>query len=801
MSADLPCFDNRELSWLKFNERVLEEATDRLNPLCEQLSFLSIYQSNLDEFFMVRVGALYDQKLVDPEQRENKTNMTPDEQIAAVYSRVRELTKTKDQVYANLLKRLKKKGISFINFKNIKEEEEAYLHDYFENKLRPLLSPYVIGKKQPFPFLRNKDIYAVVVLRDGEKEKLGIVPCNIGAFERLIRVPTTGRFILCENVIIHYLAEIFKRYKIKSKSLIRTVRSADIDPNEDDYDDNSDFREVMEDLIKQRNRLAPIKLEYNRFLDASAVKVLCANLGMTKDQVFYSKSPLDLRFLSEVRDQLRGRKRLWYPKRRPVLPAWAANGRKMQDLIEEKDRLLSFPYDSIRPFIRLLNEAASDPDVYGIKITLYRVSKNSKIVEALIDAADNGKEVVAVVELRARFDEGNNIEWSRRLEQAGVTVIYGIDHYKVHSKLCQIVRREKTGVRYITQIGTGNYNEITSELYTDLSLMTANQDIGREVAEVFERLCLGETMDHTDVMFIAPNCMQNKIIEKIDGQIARVQAGEEGYIGVKINSFTDKKIMDKMIEASQAGVKIEMVVRGICCLIPGVPGYTENISVRSIVGRYLEHSRIFIFGDEIYIASADFMTRNTVKRVEAATPIYDEEIRSRILKMFRIMLMDDAKARIMNPEGIYEQQSREGKEEFFISQESPFMAYCPPDEPEEDPEDSSAIEPDELAEEITEEVETAEDIEEPEEAEEAEETEEAEDAEEAEETEEPEEAEEVVLPKKKTVWQMDSAETKETTRPDRTPRSNQPGKAEKNSRQIGRKGLLDRLFYRGRHGS
>ena len=426
------------------------------------------------------------------------------------------------------------------------------------------------------------------------------------------------------------------------------------------------------------------------------------------------------------------------------------------------------------------------------------VSKNSKIVEALIDAADNGKEVVAVVELRARFDEGNNIEWSRRLEQAGVTVIYGIDHYKVHSKLCQIVRREKTGIRYITQIGTGNYNEITSELYTDLSLMTANQVIGREVAEVFERLCLGETMDHTEAMFIAPKCMQNKIIEKIDGQIARVKAGEEGYIGVKINSFTDKKIMDKMIEASQAGVKIEMVVRGICCLIPGVPGYTENLTVRSIVGRYLEHSRIFIFGDEIYISSADFMTRNTVKRVEAAAPIYDEEIRSRILKMFQIMLMDDAKARIMNSEGIYEQQSREGKEEFFISQESPFMAYCPPEEPEEETADSAAMEPDELAEEPdleeTEESEEAEEIEEPEEPEEIEENEDTETSAEP-------NSEEAETPKKKTVWQMDSADTKEMVRPDRTPRSNQPAKMEKNSRQAGRKGLLEKLFYRGRHGS
>ena len=440
MSADISCYDNRELSWLKFNERVLEEATDRLNPLCEQLSFLSIFQSNLDEFFMVRVGSLYDQNIVDPAQRDNKTNMTPAEQIKAVYDRVRILSATKDEVYASLMKKVKKKGLAFIDFRNAKKEEEEYLHYYFTNNLRPLLSPYVIGKKQPFPFLRNKDIYAVVVLRDRDKEKLGIVPCSIGASTRLIKIPSTGRFILCENVILHYLAEIFSKYKIKSKSLIRTIRSADIDPNEDDYDDNIDFRAVMEDLIKQRNRLFPIKLEYYRQLDESVLKVICSNLGMTRDQVFGSRSPLDLHFLSEVRDQLRDRRKLWYRKRRPVLPSWVDMTRPMQEQIEEKDRLLSFPYDSIRPFIRLLNEAAVDPDVYAIKITLYRVSKNSKIVEALIDAAENGKEVVAVVELRARFDEGNNIEWSRRLEQAGVTVIYGIDHYKVHSKLCLIVR-------------------------------------------------------------------------------------------------------------------------------------------------------------------------------------------------------------------------------------------------------------------------------------------------------------------------------------------------------------------------
>jgi len=812
MNADITCFDNRELSWLKFNERVLEEATDRLNPLCEQLSFLSIYQSNLDEFFMVRVGALYDQKLVDPEKRENKTNMTSDEQIKAVYSRVREMTKTKDQVYSNLMKRLKKKGIAFINFKNIKPEEEEYLHDYFVNNLRPLLSPYVIGKKQPFPFLRNKDIYAVVVLRDREKDKLGIVPCNIGAFERLIQVPSTGRFILCENVIIHYLAEIFKRYKIKSKSLIRTVRSADIDPNEDDYDDNSDFREVMEDLIKQRSRLSPIKLSYNRFLDESVVKVLCNNLGMTKDQVFYSKSPLDMGFLSEVRDQLRGRKRLWYPKRRPIVPSWADSNVKMKDLIEEKDRLLSFPYDSIRPFIRMLNEAASDPDVYAIKITLYRVSKNSKIIEALIDAADNGKEVVAVVELRARFDEGNNIEWSRRLEHAGVTVIYGIDHYKVHSKLCQIVRREADGIKYITQIGTGNYNEITSELYTDLSLMTANQAIGREVAEVFERLCLGETMDHTDIMFIAPNCMQNKIIEKIEGQIARVKDGQEGYIGVKINSFTDKKIMDKMIEASQAGVKIEMVVRGICCLIPGVPGYTENITVRSIVGRYLEHSRIYIFGDEIYIASADFMTRNTIKRVEAATPIYDEEIRQRILKMFRIMLEDDAKARIMNAEGIYEHQSREGKEEFILSQESPYMAYYEEKEeiPEEEISEEEILEeeiPEEeiLEEEVSEETESEfeelPDEEESEMAEEEAETPEPEIIPESVESPEPEEipVEEPVQEEVTPVVEEIPAPQVQIPVPEKAP-VEEPRERYVPAEPKKKKGFLDRWFSKGRHG-
>ena len=586
------CYDNRELSWLKFNQRVLEEARDEANPLCERLSFLSIFQSNLDEFFMVRCGSLYDQMCEDPHFRENKTNMTCKEQLTAIYARVRELLRDKDDAYSDLRAELSMQGVDIVDFHTITTEEAAWLEAYFKAEIEPLLSPQIIGKKQPFPFLQNKNIYAVVVLEKKGTEKLGLVPCSSGVFPKIVSLPTgKNRFILSEELILHFAPEIFSRHTIKSKSLIRIIRNADIEPDER-MEEECDYREAMEQLIRDRKKLCPIKLEFSRLMDTAVIHSLCNYLNLTEEQVFYSEAPLNLSVLSVVRDMLRHNKCLFYQRRVPQKPAWRDISKRMIEQVEEQDRFLAFPYESIRPFLTLLNEAGRDPQVVSIKMTLYRVASNSKIVEALIEAAENGKDVVVLVELRARFDEENNIEWSRRLEDAGCRIIYGLDNLKVHSKLCLITKKVGTEISYITQVGTGNYNEKTSAIYTDYSLMTANHDIGLEANRVFHALCLGQTVEHTEHLLVAPKCLQNKLADMIDEQTELAKSGMPAYIGIKINSLTDKYLIEKLIAASQAGVKIEMIVRGISCLIAGVPELTENISVRSIVGRFLEHTRI-----------------------------------------------------------------------------------------------------------------------------------------------------------------------------------------------------------------
>ena len=577
------CYDNRELSWLKFNQRVLEEARDEANPLCERLSFLSIFQSNLDEFFMVRCGSLYDQMCEDPHFRENKTNMTCKEQLTAIYARVRELLRDKDDAYSDLRAELSMQGVDIVDFHTITTEEAAWLEAYFKAEIEPLLSPQIIGKKQPFPFLQNKNIYAVVVLEKKGTEKLGLVPCSSGVFPKIVSLPTgKNRFILSEELILHFAPEIFSRHTIKSKSLIRIIRNADIEPDER-MEEECDYREAMEQLIRDRKKLCPIKLEFSRLMDTAVIHSLCNYLNLTEEQVFYSEAPLNLSVLSVVRDMLRHNKCLFYQRRVPQKPAWRDISKRMIEQVEEQDRFLAFPYESIRPFLTLLNEAGRDPQVVSIKMTLYRVASNSKIVEALIEAAENGKDVVVLVELRARFDEENNIEWSRRLEDAGCRIIYGLDNLKVHSKLCLITKKVGTEISYITQVGTGNYNEKTSAIYTDYSLMTANHDIGLEANRVFHALCLGQTVEHTEHLLVAPKCLQNKLADMIDEQTELAKSGMPAYIGIKINSLTDKYLIEKLIAASQAGVKIEMIVRGISCLIAGVPELTENISVRSIV--------------------------------------------------------------------------------------------------------------------------------------------------------------------------------------------------------------------------
>ena len=668
---------NRELSWLKFNERVLEEAENPEVPLCERLTFASIYQSNLDEFFMVRVGSLYDQTLLDKKICENKTGMTSQEQIDAILKQTKLINKRKEAVYEELMARMTEQGIRILRFNELDEDGARYLEGYFKSEIAPLISPTVIGRRQPFPFLKNKEIYAVAVLgAKGKKDRLGIIPCTSNIFGRLIAVPgMPGTYMLAEELILHFAPVVFKGYKIKSKSLMRITRNADIDADAL-YDEDLDYREFMAGLIKQRKKLAPIRLELSRDMDKKGIAVLCEYLELDENHVFMSSTPLDLSFVFQIQDLLRKNPELYFPKRTPQKSDQFQDGKSIIAQIKEEDKLLSYPYESIRPFLHLLTEAAEDPDVISIKMTLYRVAKQSKVVEALIEAAENGKEVVVLVELRARFDEENNIEWSRRLEDAGCQVIYGLDGYKVHSKLCLITRKNAGRVEYITQIGTGNYNEKTSRLYTDLSLMTSNVEIGLEASNVFQALSKGEVVEHTRHLLVAPKCLQNKVLDMLDEEIAHAKNGEEAYAGFKLNSLTDKKIIDKLIEASEAGVKIDMIIRGICCLIPGVEGKTENIRIISIVGRFLEHSRIYIFGSKerrkYYIASADFMTRNTVRRVEVAAPVYNDKLKTKLQKMFDVMLSDNQKARKLEADGNYHRVSNDltpvNAQEYFYAE-------------------------------------------------------------------------------------------------------------------------------------
>lgn len=645
--------------------------------MCERLTFASIYQSNLDEFYMVRVGSLVDQMFLSKDIRENKTNMTPKEQLEAVLSRTRKLNRKRDVIYEEIMDSLKEYGVQMLNFHKIEKEDRNYLERYFEAEVAPVISPSIVGKRQPFPFLRNREIYAVVVLETKKgKEKLGIIPCSSAGIQRLIPVPgKEGTYMLSEELILHFVSKIFKGYHIKAKSLLRITRNADIDADAL-YDEDLDYREFMVEMIKARKKLAPIRLELSREMDGDVVETLCDYLDVNKNFVFRGDTPLDLSFVFQIQDGLRKKTELFYEKRIPQKSPQFNTTEPILDQIAKKDRFLSYPYESIKPFLTMLHEAANDKDVVSIKMTLYRVAKQSKVVEALIEAAENGKEVFVLVELKARFDEENNIEWSRLLEDAGCHVIYGLDGYKVHSKLCQIVKKKGGNVEYYTQIGTGNYNEKTARLYTDLSLMTADPKIGTEAAQVFQALAMGETVEDMDHLLVAPKCLQNKVLAMIDAEIEHAKAGEPSYIGLKMNSLTDKRIIDKLAEASCAGVHIDMIVRGICCLIPEVEGKTENIHITSIVGRFLEHSRIYIFGTQerakIYIASADFMTRNTLRRVEVAAPIEDSDIRMQIQEMFVTMLSDNQKARKMNSKGNYKIEESDNaplnSQEVFLQQ-------------------------------------------------------------------------------------------------------------------------------------
>ena len=664
--------ENRELSWLKFNKRVLEEASDKNNPLLERLSFSAIYQSNLDEFFMVRVGSITDDEKSGRNKKDSKSSMTPSQQLDAVFTAVRRLQPVVEDTYRKTMSELSAYGFEHVSFENATREEQIFLELYFKREIKPFISGLVVNNSLPFPFLKNKELYAVVQLNAKKGVSIGIVPISHDQNERIIPLGAGGkRFILEEEVVLHFAHLLFKGYKVLDRAIIRVTRNADIMVS----GKGSDFRDRMEELVDKRKKLAPVRLEISDDFSREALDYICKKLKIKNVRVFTSRIPLDLSYLFQLQE-LSDIPELHYIQRLPRKPAILADNRSVFSQVKQKDMILSYPFESMNmSFIRLLQECATDPKVTSIKITLYRLARNSKVIDALCTASENGKEVLVMIELRARFDESNNIEWSKVLQKAGVKVIYGIKNYKTHSKLL-LIKRKSTGNNYdyLTQIGTGNYNEKTSMLYTDLMFLTTNKEIAQDAEKVFECLQKGTFIEETDKLLVAPLCLRNKILAMMDEQINISRNGGQGYIGAKINALCDGTIIKKLVEASQAGVKIELVVRGICCLIPDVAGYTENITVRSIVGRFLEHSRIYIFGDEkteqkIYIGSADYMSRNTVRRVEVATPIENDKLKKRLWEMFRTLMSDNVKARIMQNDGTYIHAVPDEKSEIINAQE------------------------------------------------------------------------------------------------------------------------------------
>lgn len=664
--------ENRELSWLKFNKRVLEEAVDANNPLLERISFSAIYQSNLDEFFMVRVGSLTDRAITDKKKKDSRTNMTAAQQLDAIFTAVRRLQPGVEEAYRKNMEELAPYGFEQVTMESATKEERDFLELYFKREIKPFISGIVVNDALPFPFLKNKEIYAVVQFSSKKDISIGIIPVSYDHGERMIPLGNGGkRFILTEDVIIHFAHLMFKNYKVIDRALVRVTRNADIMAT----GKGEEFRRNMEELVAKRKKLAPVRLEISDDFSNDALDYICKKLKIKNSRVFTSRIPLDVSFLFALQE-LDGREELHYTKRSPRVPAVLSEKKSMFAQIKAKDMLLSYPFESMSlSFIRLLQESAADPKVTSIKITLYRLARNSKVIDALCTAAENGKDVLVMIELRARFDEANNIEWSKVLQQAGVKVIYGPKDYKAHSKLLLITRKAPGGgYDYVTQVGTGNYNEKTSAIYTDLMLLTADSEIAADAEAVFSGLINGTFVENTNKLLVSPLALRPQIITMMDEQIKISENGGNGYIAAKINSLCDMVIINKLTEASQAGVKIDLIVRGICCVIPGVEGYTENITVRSIVGRFLEHSRIFIFGktgkeQKIYIGSADYMSRNTIRRVEVAAPVEDERLKKRIRDMFTVLMKDNVKARVMNSDGTYVHAERKDGEEPLNSQE------------------------------------------------------------------------------------------------------------------------------------
>ena len=670
-------FINRELSWLDFNRRVLVLGKDKNVPLAEQLKFLAIYGSNLDEFFMVRVGSLQERASLmrakkERDKRENKTNMTAEEQLAAIMPKTAHLQEDCDKYYEKALENLAACGYKKVDFDALSKEEEHFWKKYFQSELFPILSPQIVDSRHPFPFLRNKEIYLGVLLKEKEGQSLGMIPIS-SQMERLQLVRRDGHteFALTEELVLHYAALIFGKDAVQEKCLFRVTRNADIDVKEGMMDHDIDYREIMADLLKRRRKLAAVRLQVTPAAPQEIVRILCGKLELTHKRVFAQKSPLDLSFFYKLTGKMEadGHPELFYPSARPMLPPPEYD---LAAEVQKHDVLLSYPYQSIRPFIAMLKKAAQDPDVISIKMTLYRMARESQIVQALMEAAENGKEVVALVELRARFDEQNNIDWSKQLEEAGCTVLYGFEDYKVHSKLTLITKKSAQGYSYITQIGTGNYNEKTSELYTDYSFITADHGIGEEASNVFQNLAVQKLTETSEKMLVAPLRFKSVLLDEMDRVITAARLGRPASMILKNNSISDRDIILKLQEASCAGVRIDMIVRGICCVRAEVPGKTENLHIRSLVGRYLEHGRIYSFYDgtetRIYIASGDFLTRNTECRVEVGVRVEDPILIQKLSDILQLQLRDNVNAREMRADGSYQKMKSAPGEELVNGQ-------------------------------------------------------------------------------------------------------------------------------------
>lgn len=648
------CFENRELSWLRFNQRVLEEAQTESNPLLERLCFTAIFQSNLDEFFRVRVGNLLRKQADDPKKKDSVSKMKPKEQLRAIYEQVRSLSSARDAVFHEIMDALRSQGLERVTIHSATPAEQNMLSDWFRREIRPLSMPVIVDKGKPFPFLRDRALYAVVRLESKSGVRMGILPVT-DQCQRIIRLGGS-RFMLAEDAILAYAHTVFGSARVIDRTILRVTRSASITPEDIGDLSTGDTRADMEIMLGERNRLPVVRMELSETFYQPALDHLCKNLEITGEQVFYAKAPLDLSFAYECKNIVTDPK-LQYTRMVPQKSAMVTEHRAMFTQIRKNDILLSYPYESIRPFLRLLDEAADDPAVISIQITLYRMARDSRVIAALCEAAGRGKEVTALTELRARFDEQGNIEWSKALERAGVRVIYGPAGYKVHSKLLLIERRNRGKIECFTQVGTGNYNEKTAAIYTDYCLMTADPQIAADAANVFEALKADKLPEPQTDLLVAPYGLQNAMLDMIDEETEHAKEDEPAYIAMRMNGLCDKKIMNKLIEASCAGVKIELLVRGVCCLIPQVPQYTENIEVRSIVGRYLEHARVYIFGSpermRVYLGSADMMPRNTRKRVEVCAPVKDAALRQRLYDEFRLQFDDPAKARYRTADGDY----------------------------------------------------------------------------------------------------------------------------------------------------